>query len=201
MELQVANGGSLEVSEAVFKKEFNEALVHQAVVASMAAARSGSKANKNRSAVSGGGIKPWRQKGTGRARSGTIRSPLWRSGGVTFAAQPRDYSKKLNKKMYRGAIRSIISELVRQERFVVVDDFGIDSPKTKAVVAKLGEVAGTNNSLLVTAEDDNNIMLSVRNIPHCEAASVAALTPVNLVAHEKVVITKEAVEKIQEWLA
>jgi len=140
MELQITNGGSLNVDEAVFAKDFNETLVHQAVVAYMAGGRSGTKAQKTRSEVSGGGIKPWRQKGTGRARAGTSRSPIWRSGGVTFAAKPRDFSKKLNKKMYRAAIRSIFSELVRQDRLVVVDDFSMEDAKTKSMVSKLSQL-------------------------------------------------------------
>ena len=201
MELQIINGGTLALAESVFEKEFNEALVHQAVVTYMAGGRAGTKAQKNRSAVSGGGIKPWRQKGTGRARAGTIRSPLWRSGGVTFASSPRDYSKKINKKMYRNAMRSIFSELVRSERLIVVDDFGITEPKTKALVAKLQHLADSTNVLLVTVDSDVNIELSAQNIAHCEVLVSSALNPVSLIAHDKVLATKAAIEKVQEWLA
>ena len=200
MELQITNGGSLEVNEAIFAKDFNETLVHQAVVAYMAGGRSGTKAQKTRSEVSGGGAKPWRQKGTGRARAGTSRGPIWRKGGVTFAAKPRDYSKKLNKKMYRAAIRSIFSELVRQDRLVLVEDFSIEEPKTKLMVAKLEELA-CNDVLIVTDADDMNVHLSTRNIPHCESLDVTSLNPVSLVGHEKVLMTTAALAKVQEWLA
>ncbi|MEE9350754.1 MAG: 50S ribosomal protein L4 [Thiotrichaceae bacterium] len=201
MELQVVNGDALTLSEGVFAKDFNETLVHQAVVTYMAGGRSGSKSQKSRSDVSGGGIKPWRQKGTGRARAGTIRSPLWRSGGVTFAATNRDHSKKMNKKMYRGAMCSILSELVRNDRLVAVDSFGIDEPKTKTLIAKLNELAGTSDVLLLTDDMDKNLELSSRNLHKCEVTSVAGVNPVSLVAHEKVIATKAAIEKIQEWLS
>lgn len=203
MELQVANGGTLTVNEVVFNREFNEGLVHQAVVAYMAAGRSGTKAQKNRSDVSGGGQKPFRQKGTkgtGRARAGTTRGPLWRTGGVTFAARPRNFEQKLNKKMYRAAMRAILSELVRQERFVIVDSLSLEDSKTKLMVAKLKDY-GTNDVLLVSEVADVNVLLAARNIPYCEVTSVADLNPVSLVGHEKVVMTRSAVEKIQEWLA
>ncbi|EIJ35828.1 50S ribosomal protein L4 [Thiothrix nivea] len=200
MELQVANGGSVAVSDEIFAREFNEGLVHQAVVAYMAAGRAGTKAQKTRSDVSGGGSKPFRQKGTGRARAGSIRSPLWRTGGKSFAARPRDYSQKLNKKMYRAAMRSIFSELVRQDRFMVVDSFSVAEPKTRLMLAKLKEY-GSNDVLLVSDIDDVNVLLSARNIPYCEVATVAGLNPVSLVGHEKVVVTTGAINKIQEWLA
>lgn len=200
MELQVANGGTLTVNEVVFDREFNEGLVHQAVVAYMAAGRSGTKAQKNRSDVSGGGQKPFRQKGTGRARAGTTRGPLWRTGGVTFAARPRSFEQKLNKKMYRAAMRAILSELVRQERFVIVESLSLEDSKTKLMVAKLKDF-GTNDVLLVSDVADVNVLLAARNIPYCEVTSVAELNPVSLVGHEKVVMTRSAVEKIQEWLA
>lgn len=200
MELQVANGGSVAVSDEIFAREFNEGLVHQAVVAYMAAGRAGTKAQKTRSDVSGGGSKPFRQKGTGRARAGSIRSPLWRTGGKSFAARPRDYSQKLNKKMYRAAMRSIFSELVRQDRFMVVDSFSVAEPKTRLMLAKLKEY-GSNDVLLVSDTDDVNVLLSARNIPYCEVATVAGLNPVSLVGHEKVVVTTGAINKIQEWLA
>lgn len=200
MELQVANGGTLTVNEVVFDREFNEGLVHQAVVAYMAAGRSGTKAQKNRSDVSGGGQKPFRQKGTGRARAGTTRGPLWRTGGVTFAARPRSFEQKLNKKMYRAAMRAILSELVRQERFVIVESLSLEDSKTKLMIAKLKDF-GTNDVLLVSDVADVNVLLAARNIPYCEVTSVAELNPVSLVGHQKVVMTRSAVEKIQEWLA
>lgn len=200
MELQIANGGSVAVSDEIFAREFNEGLVHQAVVAYMAAGRAGTKAQKTRSDVSGGGCKPFKQKGTGRARAGSIRSPLWRTGGKSFAARPRDFTQKLNKKMYRAAMRAIFSELVRQDRFVVVDSFNIEEPKTKLMLAKLKEY-GSNDVLLVSDVDDVNVLLSARNIPYCEVATVAGLNPVSLVGHQKVVVTTGAVSKIQEWLA
>jgi len=200
VELNVVNGSALDLSETVFAKDFNEALIHQAVVTYMAGGRAGTKANKSRSEVSGGGIKPWRQKGTGRARAGTIRSPLWRSGGVTFAAKTRDYSKKLNKKMYRGAMRSIFSELVRSERLIVVEDFSMEAPKTKELLAKVNEIAGGQDVLIIT-DTAENVLLSARNLYRCEVLSSTALNPVSLVAHEKVVITKAALENVQEWLS
>lgn len=200
MELQIANGGSVAVSDDVFARDFNEGLVHQAVVAYMAAGRAGTKAQKTRSDVSGGGSKPFRQKGTGRARAGSIRSPLWRTGGKSFAARPRSFEQKLNKKMYRAAMRSIFSELARQDRLVVVNDFDVMEPKTKAMVARLKEY-GSNDVLLVSDIDDVNVLLASRNIPYCEVATVAGLNPVSLVGHEKVVVTVAAVAKIQEWLA
>ena len=200
MELQIANGGSVAVSDDVFAREFNEGLVHQAVVAYMAAGRAGTKAQKTRADVSGGGAKPFKQKGTGRARAGSIRSPLWRTGGKSFAARPRDFTQKLNKKMYRAAMRAIFSELVRQERFVVVDSFNIEEPKTKLMLAKLKEY-GSNDVLLVSDVDDVNVLLAARNIPYCEVATVAGLNPVSLVGHQKVIVTTGAVSKFQEWLA
>jgi large subunit ribosomal protein L4 len=200
MELQLANGETLDVADGVFAREFKQGLVHQAVVAHMAGIRAGTKAQKNRSAVRGGGIKPWRQKGTGRARAGTIRSPLWRSGGVTFAASTRDFSQKMNKKQYRAAMSAIVSELIRQERLVVVDCLEIDAPKTKLMLAKLAEL-NVSNALLVTVEEDKNLALAARNIIGCDTATVSTLNPVNLIAHDSVVITTEAVKSIQEWLA
>ena len=201
MKVDMTNGSSVDLDDAVFARDFNEALVHQAVVAYQAGSRSGTKAQKSRSDVSGGGAKPWRQKGTGRARAGTSRGPIWRKGGVTFAARPRDYSQKLNKKMYRAAMRSIFSELVRQERFVVVDDFGMDKPSTKAMVSFLDGVSADKGALLVTVESDANVHLSSRNIPYCQSSSVSGLNPLSLVSHDKVVVTSDALGKIQEWLA
>ena len=197
----MTNGSSVDLDDAVFAADFNESLVHQAVVAYQAGARAGTKAQKSRSDVSGGGAKPWRQKGTGRARAGTSRGPLWRKGGVTFAARPRDFSQKVNKKMYRAALRSILSELVRQERFVVVDDFGMGKPSTKAMVSFLDNVKADKGALLVTLENDTNVHLSSRNIPYCQSSSVSGLNPLSLISHDKVVVTSDALGKIQEWLA
>ncbi|GAA0790078.1 50S ribosomal protein L4 [Marinobacterium sediminicola] len=192
--------GSVEVSDLAFGKEFNEALVHQVVTAYMAAGRQGTKAQKNRSAVSGGGAKPFRQKGTGRARAGTSRSPLWRAGGVTFAAQPRNFAQKVNKKMYRAAMRCILSELVRQERLVVVEDFQLEAPKTKQFVAKLDELK-LDNALLITENVEQNLYLAARNVPHVDVRDAAGIDPVSLVGFEKVLVTVPALKKIEEVLA
>ena len=201
MELQLQNSKEMiAVSETVFASDYKESLVHQLVVAYLAGARSGTKAQKNRSAVSGGGAKPWNQKGGGRARAGTIRSPLWRSGGVTFAAQPKDHSQKLNKKMYRAGIRSIFSELVRSERLKVVEDITVDAPKTKQLLAKLEEL-GVSKTLIVTETADEKLYLSARNLPYVEVSDVDGLSPVSLVAYENVVITVGAVRAIEEWLS
>jgi large subunit ribosomal protein L4 len=166
----------------------------------MAAGRQGTKAQKNRSAVSGGGAKPFRQKGTGRARAGTSRSPLWRAGGVTFAAQPRNYAQKVNKKMYRAAMRCILSELVRQERLVVVEDFQLEAPKTKQFVAKLEDLK-LNNALLITENVEQNLYLAARNVPHVDVRDAAGIDPVSLVGFEKVLVTVPALKKIEEVLA
>ena len=199
MELTVNGGKDIKVSEATFGRDFSEALVHQVVTAYLAGARAGTKAQKNRSAASGGGSKPWRQKGTGRARAGTIRSPIWRGGGKTFAAVPRDHSQKVNRKMYRGAMQSILSELVRQERLVVVDALELDTPKTKALLEKLSGL-GFDKGLIVSAAINENVYLASRNIPGVYAMDVSGIDPVSLVAAEKVIMTVDAVEKIQEWL-
>jgi len=193
------SGSSISVSDTVFSRDFNEDLVHQVVTAFMAGGRAGTKAQKNRSAVSGGGAKPWRQKGTGRARAGTSRSPIWRSGGVTFAAQPRNYSQKVNKKMHRAAMQAILSELARQDRLIVVDSLSQETPKTKELFAKLRGM-GLENVLLVTDQYDENLHLSSRNIINVEAIHVGAINPVCLIAHEKVLMTTEAVKKIEEQL-
>lgn len=201
MNLNLAGAnGSVEVSDLAFGKEFNETLVHQVVTAYMAGGRQGTKAQKNRSAVSGGGAKPWRQKGTGRARAGTSRSPIWRAGGVTFAAQPRDYSQKVNKKMFRAAMRCIFSELVRQERLVVVEEFAVESPKTKQFVAKLNELE-LNNALLITEDVEQNLYLASRNVPHVDVRDASGVDPVSLVGFEKVLVTVAALKKIEEKLA
>ncbi|MBZ9567154.1 50S ribosomal protein L4 [Modicisalibacter tunisiensis] len=201
MNLNLAGaGGTVEVADATFGKEFNEALVHQVVTAYLAAGRQGTRAQKNRSDVRGGGKKPWRQKGTGRARAGTIRSPLWRSGGVTFAARPQDYTQKVNRKMYRAAMRSILSELIRQERLVVVEEFAVETPKTKQLVSKLGEL-GLEKALIVTDEVDEKLYLAARNIPNVDVVDVPAADPVSLVAFDKVLVTVSALRKFEEKLA
>ena len=200
MELMVKGADALTVSETTFGREFNEALVHQVVVAFAAGARQGTRAQKTRSEVSGGGAKPWRQKGTGRARAGTIRSPIWRTGGVTFAAKPQDHSQKVNKKMYRGAMKSILSELVRQERLIVVDNFSVEAPKTKELVAKLKELELTD-ALIVTSEVDENLFLAARNLYKVDARDVAGVDPVSLIAFDKVLMTADAVKQVEEMLA
>ena len=200
MELMVKGADALTVSETTFGREFNEALVHQVVVAYAAGARQGTRAQKTRSEVSGGGAKPWRQKGTGRARAGTIRSPIWRTGGVTFAAKPQDHSQKVNKKMYRGAMKSILSELVRQERLIVVDNFSVEAPKTKELVAKLKELE-LSDVLIVTGEVDENLFLAARNLYKVDARDVAGVDPVSLIAFDKVLMTADAVKQVEEMLA
>ena len=201
MELQVKDAQSaLTVSETTFGREFNEALIHQVVVAYAAGARQGSRAQKTRAEVSGSGKKPWRQKGTGRARSGDIKSPIWRSGGVTFAAKPQDHSQKVNKKMYRGAIKSILSELVRQDRLVVVEKFEIDAPKTKVLVQKLKDLA-VEDALIITASLDENLFLAARNLYKVDVRDVQGIDPVSLIAFDKVIVTVDAVKQIEEILA
>lgn len=204
MELNIAspegNKGTVAVSELTFGREFNQDLVHQAVVAFMAGGRQGTKAQKTRAEVSGGGKKPWRQKGSGRARAGTIRSPIWRSGGVTFAAKPRDYDQKLNKKMYRAALRCIVSELNRQERLLVVESFDIDTPKTKTLVQKLSQF-DLSDVLIVSEDVSENLYLASRNLHKVEVRDVQALDPVSLIRSEKVVMTVSALKKLEEALA
>lgn len=201
MDISVHNSkDKVSVSDAAFGADFNETLVHQLVVSYMSAARSGTKAQKTRSDVRGGGAKPFRQKGTGRARAGTIRSPLWRSGGVTFAASPRDYGKKLNKKMYRAGMRSIVSELVRQERLVVVADFKVTEPKTK-LVAEMLKGLDVSNGLILTDGLDSNLYLAARNIPNLMVMDVAVADPLSLVRYEKVVVDQAALKKLEERLA
>ena len=199
MKLNVAGGKDIQVSEATFGRDFSEALVHQVVTAYLAGARAGTKAQKNRSAVRGGGKKPWRQKGTGRARHGTIRSPIWVGGGRAFAAAPRDHSQKVNRKMYRGALQAIFSELVRKDALVVVDNLAMDAPSTQGLVAKLKEL-DVQQGLLITAEVEENLYLSSRNIPGLYVVDVAGIDPVSLVSADKVVVTVDAIAKIQEWL-
>lgn len=204
MELSVIKSGSSEagtvsVSDVAFAREYNEDLVHQVVTAYMAGARQGTRAQKNRAAVRGGGKKPWRQKGTGRARAGTIRSPIWRSGGVTFAAQPQDHTQKVNRKMYRAALRSIISELARQDRLVVVESLDLEAPKTKLLAKQLVEY-GVDNVLIVSAEVGENLYLAARNLHKVDVRDVEGIDPVSLIGHDKVIVTVDAVKKFEEML-
>jgi large subunit ribosomal protein L4 len=199
MQLAVAGGKEIQVSESTFGRDFSEALVHQVVTAYMAGARAGTKAQKNRAAVSGGGKKPWKQKGTGRARAGSIRSPIWRGGGKTFAAVPRDHSQKVNRKMYRAGIQAILSELVRQDRLVVVESFDLSGPKTKELIEKLGGLQ-FETGLIVTNEISENVFLASRNLPGVYVLDVEGLDPVSLVGSEKVIMTVDAVNQLQEWL-
>ena len=194
-----ASTKKVEVSETTFGREFNEALVHQIVTAYLAGGRSGTRASKSRAAVSGGGAKPWRQKSTGRARAGTTRSPLWRSGGHTFALRPQDHSQKVNKKMYRSAMRSILSELVRQDRLSIVDKFEVKSPKTKELVEKL-EAMNFTSGVIITDEASDNLFLSARNLNNVDILEISDLNPVSLVGSESIVITVGAVQKIEEML-
>lgn len=189
----------IEVSDVVFAARFNESLIHQVVTAYQAGGRQGTRAQKNRAAVRGGGAKPWAQKGTGNARAGTICSPIWRGGGRTFPAQTQNFAQKVNKKMYRAAIRSILSELIRQERLVAVDTLQMDAPRTKGLVDKLNKL-GASNALILTAEDDRNLSLSARNVPGVDVVSVSHVDPVSLIRHEKVVVIADALKRIEESL-
>ncbi|GGN36278.1 MULTISPECIES: 50S ribosomal protein L4 [Marinomonas] len=192
--------GTVEVSDVAFAREYNEALVHQVVTSYLAGARQGSRAQKTRSEVAGGGRKPWKQKGSGRARAGTIRSPLWRSGGVTFAAKPQDHSQKVNKKMYRAAMRTIWSELVRQDRLVVVEELKLEAPKTKLFIAKMAEL-NIENALIVSDQLDDNLFLAARNIPNVDVRDAASIDPVSLIAYDKVLVTVGALKQVEEALA
>ena len=194
-----AESGTVSVSDVAFAREYNEDLVHQVVTAYLSGARQGTRAQKNRAAVRGGGTKPWRQKGTGRARAGTIRSPIWRSGGVTFAAQPQDHSQKVNRKMYRAALRSIMSELARQDRLMVVESLDVDEPKTKLLVKQLGDY-GVDNVLIVTSEVGENLYLAARNLHKVDVRDVDGVDPVSLIGYEKVMVTVDAVKKFEEML-
>ena len=200
MQLTSRSGTGVDVSDGVFGVDYNEALVHQVVVAYMAGARAGTKAQKNRSAVSGGGSKPYRQKGTGRARAGTTPGPRWRGGGRTVAAQPRSYQQKVNRKMYRGALRSILSELARQERLSVVSELSLEVPKTKALAAKLRELDLVDVLILVEAQDDK-LALAARNMPHADVMTVAEVDPVSMIAFEHVLATEAAVRQLEERLS
>ena len=205
MELSVVKpgnkaAGTVAVSEANFAREYNEALVHQVVTAFLSGARQGTRAQKTRSEVAGGGKKPWRQKGTGRARAGTIRSPIWRSGGVTFAAKPQDHSQKVNRKMYRAAMRSILSELARTDRLMIVEALDVEQPKTKLLVETL-KGYGVDNVLIVADNVDKNLYLASRNLHKVDVRDAEGADPVSLIAYDKVMITVEAVKKFEEALA
>jgi len=195
-----AAAGTVSVSETTFAREYNEALVHQVVTAYLAGGRQGTKAQKTRSEVAGGGKKPWRQKGTGRARAGTIRSPIWRSGGTTFAAKPQDHSHKVNKKMYRAAMQSILSELARTDRLVVVESFDMEQPKTKLLLEQL-KGFGMENVLIVANAVDQNLYLAARNLHKVDVCDVDAADPVSLIAFDKVMVTVDALKKFEEALA
>lgn len=203
MEHTIANSNNkIELADAIFACEFNEPLIHQVVTAYMAGGRAGTKAQKTRAEVSGGGIKPFAQKGGGRARAGTIRSPIWRKGGITFAAKPRSFKQKVNKKMYRGALRSILSELIRQDRLMVVDTFAAETAKTKDMKAKLAAMNLTGNVMIVTEAIDESVYLAARNLPHVALLDVASCSadPVSLVSADKVVITQTAIKELEELL-
>ena len=202
MELHILGSKTkkVDVAEGVFGCQFNEPLVHQVVTAFLAAGRAGTQAQKTRAEVRGGGIKPWKQKGSGRARAGTIRSPIFRKGGVVFAAKPRSYEQKVNKKMYRGALRSIFSELIRLDRLVVVDGFEVESPKTKDLIAKLTKMNLSNKLLIITEAVEENLYLSTRNLPFVEVRDVAAIDPVSLVGTENILITVAALKQVEELL-
>jgi len=195
-----ASKKSVELSDAVFARDFNEPMIHQVVTAFLAGGRAGTRAHKNRAAVRGGGAKPWRQKGTGRARAGTSRSPIWRGGGKTFASKPGDYSQKVNKKVYRGAMQSIFSELVRQERLVVVTDFAISEPKTKELVSKLTPLGLLNHVLIIDKDASDNLYLSARNLINVEVRDSKEVDPVCLLKYKKVLITVEAIKQVEGML-
>ncbi len=201
MKLDIQTGGNLEVADTTFGAEYNPALVHQVVTAFRNKARRGSKAHKNRSAVRGGGAKPFAQKGTGRARAGTTRGPIWVGGGRAFAAKPRDYSQKVNRKMYRAAMRSILSELVRQDRLVVVDKFKIDEAKTKAMIAKLDELELGRNVLVLVESYKTKLCLAARNLPHVDVLDLREINPLSLIRFDKVVVTSDALKGLEERLA
>jgi len=194
--LKSVSGAALELSEVAFGKDFNEALVHQVVVAYMAGARQGTKAQKSRAEVSGGGKKPFNQKGSGRARAGSIRSPIWRGGGKSFAARPQDWDQKVNRKMYRGAMQCILAELVRQDRLVFVEDFTVTAPKTKELLGKLNAL-GLKNALIITDAVDENLYLAARNLPHVEVIDTTAVDPVSLIGFDKVLMSVPAAKKLE----
>ena len=196
MNLKTVSGAAIELSDVAFGREFNEALVHQVVTAYLAGGRQGSKAQKSRGDVSGGGKKPFKQKGTGRARAGSIRSPIWRGGGKTFAARPQDWAQKVNRKMYRGAMQCILAELIRQDRLILIEDISVESPKTKDLLVKLQALNATK-ALIITAAVDENLYLAARNLPHVDVIDTAAVDPVSLIAFEKVIMSVSAAKKLE----
>jgi large subunit ribosomal protein L4 len=200
MKLKLQDKGSVDVQDAAFGVAYNEPLVHQVVTAYLAGSRAGTKAQKNRAAVRGGGAKPWRQKGTGRARAGTIRSPIWVGGGRTFAAKPRSYDQKVNKKMYRAALRSMMSELVRQDRLVVVNELELEAPKTKLLASKLKGM-NLDSVLILNEAFDEKLFLAARNLPNVGICDVASMDPVVLIRFEKVLVTLAALKLIEERLS
>jgi len=200
MKLKLQDKGSVDVAEAAFGAAYNEPLVHQVVTAYLAGARAGTKAQKNRAAVRGGGAKPWAQKGTGRARAGTIRSPIWVGGGRTFAAKPRNYDQKVNKKMYRAALRSVMSELIRQDRLVVVKELTLEAPKTRLLAAQLKQLE-LDNVLILNEAFDENLYLAARNLPNVGICDAASMDPVVLIRFEKVLVTLPALKLIEERLS
>ena len=200
MKLKLQGSGTVDVADSAFGAEFNEALVHQVVTAFLSGGRAGTKAQKSRSQVRGGGAKPWRQKGTGRARAGTIRSPIWVGGGRAFAAQPRDYSQKVNKKMYRAALRSVLSELVRQDRLVITDSIEMKAPKTKELAARLKGL-GLDSVLIVNEAFDEKVYLSARNLPDVGICDAASIDPVVLLRFDKVLVTLPALKLVEERLS
>jgi large subunit ribosomal protein L4 len=196
-----AQAEDVQVSDATFARAYNESLVHQVVTAYRAAGRAGTKAQKTKAEVRGGGIKPWRQKGTGQARAGSIRSPIWVGGGRAFAAKPRDFAQKVNRKMYRAAIQTMLSELARQERLVAINGLELDAPKTKLLVQKLAELSLGDNVLVLVEGYDEKLELAARNLPYVDVLPVGSLDPVSLARHEKVVATVGAVRMLEERLA
>lgn len=191
---------TIEVNDEVFAAPFNEGLVHQVVTAYMAGGRAGTRAQKSKAQVSGGGIKPWKQKGTGRARAGSIRSPLWRKGGKTFAAVPQDFSQKVNRKMYRGALRSILAELLRNERLHVVDGITLADQKTKSMLTWAKNL-GVEDALVITIDPSEQLLLATRNLPFIDVIDVSMVDPVSLVGFSNVVFTQEALQQLGEKLA
>ena len=201
MKLNTLSGGTLELADATFGADFNETLVHQVVTAIQAKGRAGTKAQKNRSAVRGGGAKPWKQKGTGRARAGTIRSPIWVGGGRAFAAAPRDYSQKVNRKVYRAAMRSVLSELIRQERLIVVEPIKLEEPRTQLLLSKLDELKLGHNVLILVDSYKTKLCLAARNLPYVDVLDLREINPVSLIRFDKVVATEAALKALEERLA
>jgi large subunit ribosomal protein L4 len=201
MKLNTLSGGTLELADATFGADFNETLVHQVVTAIQAKGRAGTKAQKNRSAVRGGGAKPWKQKGTGRARAGTIRSPIWVGGGRAFAAAPRDYSQKVNRKVYRAAMRSVLSELIRQERLIVVEPIKLEEPRTQLLLNKLDELKLGHNVLILVDSYKTKLCLAARNLPYVDVLDLREINPVSLIRFDKVVATEAALKALEEQLS